>query len=79
MSTLFAFRTASPVPTSFGAELGDVYDPLNQTSTFESGTSLLAVHCTRTSTEDCTKTKSCNAYGSYCNGYGGYGRYRCDS
>jgi hypothetical protein len=77
MSELFAFRTASPVPRSFSAEPGGVYDPETQTSTWESGTPLLALRCTYHSVP--YYRAGCNAYGSYCTTWGGSGRYSCDS
>ena len=78
MSTLFAFRTATVVPPVFAAEDVGVYDPETQTSTWESGTALLGVSCTYNRSETCLRGKNCNAYGSYCTTYGGYGHYTCD-
>jgi len=77
MSELFAFRMASPVPPSFSAEVGGVYDPETQTSTWENGTPLLAVSCTYRSGN--YYRASCNAYGSYCTTWGGSGHRTCDS
>jgi hypothetical protein len=80
MSELFAFRTATVVAPSFSAETTGVYDPETQTSTWESGTALLAVHCTSRPHTACWvgAGKNCNAYGSYCTTYGGFGYITCD-
>ena len=80
MSQLFAFRTAQRAPASFAAETSHAYDPQAQTGSWESGTPLLAVHCTHW-TRACPAggRPKCNAYGSYCTTYGsGYGYYTCD-
>ena len=80
MSELFAFRTATVVPPVLAAEDVGVYDPETQTSTWESGTALLGVYCTSLPHDKCYvgAGKSCNAYGSYCTTYGGFGYRKCD-
>ena len=78
MSELFAFRTATVTPPSFAVETLGVYDPGTQTSTWESATPLLGVHCTRHPANACYPGRYCNAYGSYCTTWGGWGYYTCD-
>jgi len=74
-SKLFAFRVATPIEYLDDEPAHYTYDPRSQVAVW-TGTAraLAALTCSNTG----TKAK-CNAYGSYCNAWGGAGRMKCDS
>lgn len=75
-SKLFAFRVATPIEFLGDEPIDFSYDPQSQTSVWTgSGKALASLHCTTVT----SGSASCNAYGSYCNTWGGSGHKRCDS
>jgi hypothetical protein len=75
-SKLFAFRVATPVEFLGDGPIDFSYDPQSQTSVWTgSGAALAVLHCTTVT----SGRASCNAYGTYCNTFGGSGHKRCDA